>query len=239
MLEGGIGCARLGPVDRFDGRKYILSATFSGMSEEGIPLVVDGATYSWVADQLRTVGFVRADISGKVRILPGATQLRWRVPPTYYIGVETLQRRPGYSDMPVRASAFITYSTRSEDLGPKYPQNETEWATSYCQFTVGRGGDLGRAVDWLASYVQTYSHPGCRIIADFDAYHSYFDRPIDMPVSELMKGRLRPDVVQAYANRVSFPITIFGDVVEGDQFKNIEQSHILNRAGYRFYPQNE
>ena len=65
---------------------------------------------------------------------------------------------------------------------------ESGWATSYCTFQPGAAsGNISDAVQWLRAYVEHYSGNQGRIVADFDAYHSYFEN-VDLRILEMLSG---------------------------------------------------
>jgi hypothetical protein len=133
----------------------------------------------------------------------------------------------------MRATAFITFS-QDPKAGPEFA-----WATSYCEFQPGaRRGNVKQAVSWLHEYVKTYGDERSPIVADFDAYHAYFDR-VDFPLVERVKGRVSSGMVQSYANSTQETILVFGDYMHGDQFKNVQGSTITNRSALAVRPEND
>jgi hypothetical protein len=235
MLEAGVGCSRVGAVRRGDKSQYILGASFTQSCDQGMALILNESDYESVAEKIRDLGTVCISLSGRVHLLPAAMVThRESETPTYYISVESIDIEKSLTNQPMLAAAYITFSV--DESHRKHVREEEQWATSYCQFRPGiRNGNIIDAVQWLRDYARQYSNDNCRIIADFDAYHSYFGS-VDLPLFERLRGRVSPEALQLYANQLRRPITIYGDLVEGDQFKDIEQSTIMNRSVYTFKP---
>lgn len=239
MLEGGIGCARVGPVRRIDKSQYILGASFSQSCDQGMALVVNENDYEMVAERVRDLGTVCASLSGRVHLLPATMLMQSHMlieprqeTPAYYVSVESLAVEKQLAERSMLAAAYITFSIG--EMHRKRVSVDEQWATSYCQFRPGgQNGNIKDAVRWLRDYAKQYSGKDCRIIADFDAYHSYFSS-VDLPLLERLRGRVSPEALQLYANQMGRSIMVFGDLVEGDQFKGIEQSTIMNRSAYIF-----
>lgn len=185
MLESGVGCARLGAVRHDNKVQYILGASFSQSCDEGIPLIVDATDYEMLAERIRDLGAVCASLYGRIRLLPAATwdmTQHFDQKPSYCISVESMNMEKSRAPQSMLAAVYITF-TNAKSVEPRSGQ----WATSYCQFRPGsRYNNITEAVRWLRAYTEHYSNKGCRIIADFDAYHSYFDNT-DLPLPERLR----------------------------------------------------
>jgi hypothetical protein len=224
MLESGIGCARFRSVE-LDGQPYhLLGASFSGNCDEGIPIFLTERDYEQMAWEIRDLGVVIASVSARAELLPTVLLGRGPSPTAYCLKVDSIEidRHPARA-IPT-AAVFISFQ------GARQREDDAQsWLTSYCHFTPGRRSDtMHGAVDWLRTYVDKYGRRNTPIVADFDAYHDYFDR-VEMTISELVAGDLPLNVLTAYATRLGQPIHI-GDVVLGDQFKNVQNSTVVNRS---------
>jgi hypothetical protein len=232
MLNGGMGCARLGSVKRERDRKYMLGATFTQSCDSGIPIMVSDAMYGDLADIVRDLGQVRGSISGRTYLLDQPAKVGHYNDPRgeYYIAVESIDLRPArLNHAATRASAFITFN--SQDA-------RSDWLTSYCGFITGtRRGTIRDAVSWLRDYVAVYGETDATIVSDFDAYHSYF-YDVDFPVIDQATGKFAAQTFQKYANETQQPIVVADTYVhvEGDMFENVNNSTITNRSEITFEP---
>lgn len=234
MLTGGMGCSRLGSVTRQSDRKYMLGATFTQSCDSGIPIMVSDSMYGDLADIVRDLGQVRGSISGRTYLLNQPAKVGYRDRPRgeYYILADSIDLRPMKLDQnATRASAFITFDGE---------QRRTGWMTSYCGFITGsRRGTVRDAVTWLRGYVNEYGKADATIVADFDAYHSYF-QDVDFPMIDLATGKLAAHAFQKYADETHETIVVADTYVhvEGDMFENISNSTIANRSDITFEPRS-
>jgi hypothetical protein len=233
LLRSGIGCARYGAVRSEHGLQYVVGATSSEICDAGVPLLVDEGHYETFIERVRELGSVAARISGRVQLLPQAVISPYEYSrPTYCVSVEYIEMLRNQVDGgDLKASAFITFGHNSGQ----------DWNASFCRFRPGvRNGTISQAVDWLRKYADHYSGEDSRIIADFDAYRSYFDTvPVDFPLRERLAGQVSPERLRWYADRTQSAVIVFGDYVNGDQFKDIKQSTILNRSAFIIEPKGE
>lgn len=71
MLQGGVGCVRLCPVElKRGGIFWFMSATSTDAPDEGIPLLVPDELYQKVIDGVRYDGNVTCDIVGRTKFIP-------------------------------------------------------------------------------------------------------------------------------------------------------------------------
>jgi hypothetical protein len=224
MLASGIGCARFRSVELDGQPHHLLGASFSGNCDEGIPIFLTESHYEQLAWEIRDLGAVVASVSARAELLPNVLLGQGPSPTAYCLKVDSIEIDRHPARVIPTAAVFITFQ------GARGHESDAlSWVTSYSHFTPGRRSDsIHGAVDWLRTYVDKYGRPNTPIVADFDAYHDYFYR-VEMTISELVSGDLPLGLLTAYATRLGRPIHI-GDVVLGDQFKNVQNSTVVNRS---------
>jgi hypothetical protein len=244
MLEGGVGTCRLGRIGTAEAEsQYLISATSTPWCEQGIPLVVSANVFESIIEDLRSLGAVRAKIAGRASLFGSNAFLsdtgRRFQPESFYVLAESVRIEPRPEPSRLIASAHITFSA-VEGSSPGAAEYHAQWLTSFCQFRPGRlrqSESVDAAVEWFNQYVEAYGDPK-NIVADFDAYNAYFQRPL-LPLGEQFHGVLDSDVLGRLArlsrsNIVVLKDAVLGDRVEGDQYKNIKESTINNRSALVF-----
>ena len=187
MIYGGMGSFRLGP-QRLDGmNQYFLGATSTGISHEGIPVVLNERDYQDIIPFISQSGGCLTDLEGTLQILqmsPPSTNTPFSLfydpgTPRYCFVVERMHR---YESSPVDclvATAAIAFSLKNASI----PFHKA-WA--YASFRPGRNSGLDDAVYWLQDYAKRYSgmpHP--QILADFDEHYQHFAYPVEFPLRQI------------------------------------------------------
>jgi hypothetical protein len=70
MLEGGVGCIRLKPLENGEKVLWWMTASSSGVAHEGFPIAVPHIIYEEVFDQIVQRGSIRCDLIGRLKFLP-------------------------------------------------------------------------------------------------------------------------------------------------------------------------
>lgn len=162
MLEGGIGCIRLLPVEmKTGGIFYFMAATSSSAPDEGIPLLIEQALYIRLIDEIRTLGNVRGELIGQVKFIP--RELRDLYSTTYriprlYIEVWGFRSSGGQH---VQGEVSVAASFLSAYRG--YPGIYA----SYVTFDPGYEGARDGATKWLREEYVEGLYNG-ELLTDFD-----------------------------------------------------------------------
>jgi hypothetical protein len=161
MLQGGVGCVRLRPVElKRGGLSWFMSATSTDAPDEGIPLLVPDVIYQKVIDEVRRNGNAACDIIGRTKFIPKEfSDLYSR---TYriqrlYVDVEeikeTRQAEPG--EVAVATSFLSEY-----EGSPKI-------YASYVTFDPGFKGAQQSATQWMQEEYVRGLYRGS-VLTDFD-----------------------------------------------------------------------
>lgn len=162
MLQGGIGCIRLGPVELKNGGEFwFMSATSTNAPDEGIPLLVPDQIYQKLIDDIRTVGSVRANLIGKAKFvskeLSDLYSVTYGIPRVYLevleVTTSAIKANPGI--VSVAASFLSEYEGRPGIYA------------SYVSFDPALKGARRGATEWLRDeYVRGF-YKGS-LLTDFD-----------------------------------------------------------------------
>ena len=95
FLKAGYGSMRFGTKMVRGQEYYLLAASSSGKSHEGIPLILSERVYQEVIREMKHSFGVFADVVGRVKLLPNKENpiLHWRNIPSYYLFVEEINIR--------------------------------------------------------------------------------------------------------------------------------------------------
>lgn len=156
MLEGGVGCVRLAPVEvKHRGTFWFMSATSTSAPDQGIPLLVPNTIYQSIIDEVRTSGYALADVKGVVKFIPKEFRdlyAQRRGLPRLYVEVSGVNRPPESSRKKRRrfeAEVSVAATFLSEYEG--YPKIYA----SYVTFDPSREGAQRSAAQWMRDeYIQ-------------------------------------------------------------------------------------
>lgn len=186
MILGGVGSVRL-KSRRVDGRRlHFFTATSTGISHEGIPLLADEDLVTGLLETFARAGGALCDVYGIVRVIPDdisliinppdVTQLSgrsWRdrttLLPRYALEVTRIVVHRTAHRGELLATAAIMYPTTyyrgSADsrAGPRFSLDGYETyckkSWTFCSFDPFDSMDgLRRAADWLMDYACRYSN---------------------------------------------------------------------------------
>lgn len=218
MLRGGIGSLRL--ADKFiNGREcYILGASSTGVSHEGIPLLVETYLYQETISKIKDNGGFLVNLIGRLKVIPRELSLirTYRSNPRYCLYVENIEFFEPSKKEDLYASAVISY----------YPAKHFfDQRVSFCYFSPDKNDKgLLKAVDWLEDYVSRYSDTTSVIIeGDFDEYREHFER-VDFPIREISNGRISRETLLKYKDFFHFEIN---ETIMNNNFENISNSTIV------------
>ena len=70
MLQGGVGCIRLKPIQLLNEPHWLITATSDGVVHSGFPIAVPRAIYKFILQHLQTQGALCATVRGELDFVP-------------------------------------------------------------------------------------------------------------------------------------------------------------------------
>lgn len=195
MLEGGIGCVRLKPIQREEGVFWLMSASSTGVAHEGFPLAMphglyeeyegirDGSVAFKVVGELK---FFPQPMSGIVNSFQGAPQLYLEVHELTPVPRKELEDEKAVP----RTEVSVAVSFVSDYKGP-----DGVYAT-YVTFDPGDDSSFREAVGWLKHEYVEGGYRG-RIITDFDQTEVHFPEAVLSLRKVMGRHLLRGEVAEA------------------------------------------
>ncbi len=218
MIKGGIGSLRLANKFIYGRECYILGASSTGVSHEGIPLIVEMSLYRDCISKIKENGGFIVNLIGRLKIIPNELSLikSNKEIPRYCIYIENLEFIKPSNNQDLYSSIVILYYRGNNILD----QN-----MSFCYFNPDRKDNgLKRAVNWLEDYALRYSRSSELVIeGDFDEHITHFDK-IDFPIHEIANGKISKETLLKYKDFFHFEIN---ETVMGNKFENISNSTIV------------
>lgn len=169
MINGGLGSLRLRPQKINGKSQHILGATTTGISHQGLPLLMNDELYNKYIDQIKSNRTADSEIIGRIRFMPEEKIIKIQYPtgmPNYCVEVEEIiNKKDAYED--VYLSIAISYRTNNE-LKPSwtYAMVESDRAEQ----------NIVTACNWLHEYMYRYSEQGQdpKIMNNFDEHMRWF-----------------------------------------------------------------
>lgn len=220
MVLGGIGALRLIPKIVSGAELFFLGASSSGVCHEGIPIILNEATYRKIISQIKENCGLIGDIIGRLKILPTeiSTIQYDRKIQKYCLFVEDII----FGEVCPEDSVFVTTAiTYSEDLN-----HLTHKSWSFVTFNPDRKeNQLKSSVEWLYDYAKRYSGVNDPIIlSDFDEYHNHFDK-IELSLTDVTTGNIPIDTLVKYKEVLNIEVKVMGD-----NFSNNSNTTIINKS---------
>jgi len=217
MFLGGIGSVRLG-ARTFNSRTvYLLGASSTGSSHQGIPVIVPEEEYQKVVPFLVKGGCL-TNLEGYLRIFPVKDSLIQydRQIPRYAIFIDNVQTIKSSEQLLVTVGVTFGFEdTRHE------PTNKS-W--SFCSFDPTKD-DVCSSARWLEKYA--LRHFGkAEILSDFDEYYQHFGNySVEFPISQIVKGNIDRDKLSKYGQDLGFEVNVnVKRLIMGDNYT-------INQAG--------
>ena len=227
MVLGGVGSVRLGERHIGTDTFYILGATSSGVSHQGIPVMLSEDEYHKVIPFLRNGGGCIVNLTGRLRVFPTRELLinYDRQIPRYIIYAENVDVVQESHRLLVTVA--LTFSRREADIYYSRDFPNKYWA--FCSFDpITQNVDA--AVEWLEDYALRYFHSN-EILNDFDELYQHFNSvSVEFPIGNVLSGNINLSNLRAYQSSLHFHINRGAIVTMGDIFSNITGSTIVNRA---------
>ena len=166
MLQGGVGCVRLSPVELKGktGQFWFMSATSSEAPDEGIPVLMADDVYQTVIDEIRTYGSATRDLVGRTKFVPKEFRDLYSVRhglPRLYLEVLETPRSEKRVTAPAQGEVSVAASFLSEYEG--YPRIYA----SYVTFNPSSEGARQSATEWMKQEYIEGLYKGS-VLTDFD-----------------------------------------------------------------------
>lgn len=216
MMLGGIGSCRLkGRI--IDGNWYsFLGASSTGISHQGVPLIVPEAEHSLVVDLLATSGGCYCNIVGQLRVMPPKLSLIQykRNIPNYFLFVQSIDLLEPSPNNVLLATASVIYSGSYDWHGGREESFEMDGFTSeihkgwtFCSFNPSKGTQaVVESAEWLSKYAERHGGGSDPILSDFDEHHCHFDNPIEFPLDSIIDGHISLERLRIYGQHYGFQI---------------------------------
>ncbi len=200
MVKSGLGSIRLEPNTINNQEIYFWGATSSGISHEGIPIIVEADTYKSNIELLKVNCGAKANIVGRLIYLPEyITAIDFKpLIPRYCLWVEELEVLSIPNTEDISISLSINYTT-SRELEKLY--------FSFVTFNPdNKEKNLIEAAHRLEDYAKRYSNtPKPVIIGDFDSTRKYFEDVL-ISIKELQSGNFHPEILSHFLKIRKFSI---------------------------------
>ena len=221
MFLGGIGSVRLGARILNSRTVYLLGASSTGSSHQGIPVIVPEEEYQKVVFLLLKGGCL-TNLEGYLRIFPVKDSLiRYdRQIPRYAIFIDNVKTIQRSEQLLVTVGVtFGLEDTRNE------PTNKS-W--SFCSFDPTRD-DVCSSARWLEEYGLEHSGKA-EILSDFDEYYQHFGNySVEFPISQIVKSNIDRDKLSRYRQDLGFEVNVnVQRLIMGDNY-NINQAGAVGK----------
>jgi hypothetical protein len=221
MIKGGIGSVRLASKLINGSEKYILGATSTGVSHEGIPLIVETVLYQEAISKIKENGGFNVNLIGRLKIIPKDLSIikSYNEIPRFCLYVEKIEFNNPSNREDLMSSIAVSYYSSNSFANKRL---------SFCSFTPDKkDSELVGAVNWLQEYAIKYSSSKTPIVeGDFDEFKQHFDH-VDFPIVDVSNGKMSKETFLKYKEFFHFQIN---EMVMGDKFENIQNSTIVNRS---------
>ncbi|SIO49585.1 hypothetical protein SAMN05443247_06490 [Bradyrhizobium erythrophlei] len=194
MIEGGIGCVRLQPVQLRNGECWLLGATSSGVAHEGLIVALNDNLYQDVIEDVASGGLRCERLIGQLRFARTLEAIDFTTGiPKLYLEVDQIDRKPlGLFRRRQKQSCLICAAVGFKS---NYEGKSRLYAT-YASFYSDSKLSLRNAVDWMDEEYIRGMYTGA-VVADFDEQSSRFPGAV-FGLMKIMRGTINV----ADANRI-------------------------------------
>ena len=221
MIKGGIGSLRLASKLVNGKECYLLGASSTGVSHEGIPIMLDTILYQQAISKIKDNGGFVVNLTGRLKVLSKELSVikSYREIPRFCLFIENIEYLRPSKSIELMASVAVSY----------YPTNSfSEKRLSFCSFIPDKkDNQLVEAVDWLNEYAVKYSQSKSPIVeGDFDEFKAHFDS-VDFPIVDVSNGKMSKETFMRYKQFFHLEVN---ELIMGDKFENISNSTVINRS---------
>lgn len=228
MIKGGYGSLRISPRIIGGDFQYIMCASSTGISHEGMPITVKDNQYQKVIGVINLGKVPIVSLIGRVMTLPkelSPIQLRYYPEtPKYYIDIQELELVDRGATEDALVSVAITYAKKEDYL------KRRKFSYSFCSFSpTGNNRELRQAVFWLQNYAERYSKDNSPVIVgEFDEEFDHFGN-VEFPIKDITNGRIPIDKLHLFEEFFHFQIN---ELIMGDKnvFKNSQIGAVGSNA---------
>lgn len=221
MIKGGMGSLRLASK-MINGKEcYLLGASSTGVSHEGIPILVEAFMYQKAISKIKESGGFKVNLTGKIKVISKNLSVikSYNDIPRFCLFIEDIEYIKPSKQNDLMSSVAVAY----------YPSDSfADKRLSFCSFIPDKKDiKLGEAVNWLNGYAVKYSKSTSPIIeGDFDEFKAHFGS-VDFPIVDVANGRMSKETLLRYKEYFHLSVN---EVIMGDKFENIKDSNIVNRS---------
>lgn len=196
FVKAGFGSIRFA-TKIIRGREYfLLSASSSGVSHEGIPMIVEKPIYKKLIPEIKKGFGVFADLIGEIIVVPNSENsiLNWQRIPSYYFLLEkAFVKRPSLEGE-TTISIAATYRSTNEEVW------RSKW--TFIQFypdSVDK--NLFESVDWIKNYPIRYGETNEVVFSgEFDELIPHFAKS-DFELTKTSNGIFSTEKASKYLDR--------------------------------------
>ncbi len=194
MIEGGIGCVRLQPVKLYNGECWLLGATSSNVTHEGLIVSLNDKLYQDVIEDVASGGLRCERLIGQLRFARKLDAVDFATGvPQLYLEVDQIVRKPlGLFRRRQKESCLICAAVGFKS---NFEGKDRLYAT-YASFYSDSKSSLRNAVDWMDEEYIRGMYTGA-VVADFDEQSSRFPGAV-FGLMKIMRGTINV----ADANRI-------------------------------------
>jgi TIR domain len=196
MLEGGIGCIRLKPIQIEGASHWLITATSDGTVHCGVPIAVPLRIYRQLSPLMRDRGSASATITGQICFLDDPISRvfdRYAGVPKVYLKVSEIELCD-YEHVELGASVAVSFVSDYQHRPSVY--------TTYVTFEPNIRGSFEEAISWMKTKYVEGEYEG-RIITDFDQTKTVFPEArlalASVMDREITRGGLRESIELMHA----------------------------------------
>lgn len=238
MFLGGIGSVRLSSKESEKGTIFILGASSSGNTHEGVPVILYENGYRQVIETMKGSGGCLLKLMGTIRILPTNLSIIHHDEsiPKYCLLVDDIDiKRPSLRGELLSTIAVMYPSGQwviPSDRDYKYISNDgctvnltKSWV--FASFNPAVRSDLENSVNWIKKYLLKHVGENAPILSDCDEHYNHFGNLVEFPINQILKGNFNQELLRKYGDFYQVSIK---ELVMGDKFENIRNTTIINRS---------
>ena len=213
MVLGGVGSVRLKSRSIHDDRCHFLSASSTGVSHEGMPLVTKHTRFADL-DLLNNAGGFKAHIQGTLWSLPEELKLIRHAGgvPKYYLFVDRMDVERPCEPEEALATVAVMYPTSREPYVPGNDgtrrgdyRNLLSKGWTFCSFDPSGGLKVVRdAAAWMKGYASRHMNLDAPFFSDFDELYNHFGDSVEFPLRQIQDGLVDPLRLSPYQDRYGF-----------------------------------
>ncbi len=222
MVRGGIGAIRLAEKIVNGSTIHFLGASSSGISHQGIPVVLPSEEYRKVIPIIKERGGCKVKLVGSLQTMNKnfpSLDFDARIP-RYCLFAEEVTVKEASIHNELLTTVAIMFTTNGE-AARCYDYRNKSW--TFCSFhpSSHRRDERTYAVEWLLNYARRYSHDYPTILTDFNEHYG-FPCKVEFPISDIIYGTVDWKTLSVYKQRCG--VTCIETYIE--EFNHMEGDQI-------------